>query len=110
VAGQRLDLPQEVLGGEAALPSEPGSVLDVAATRTPASTSLPSRVDTSTVSPGSSSSNSSIDSSRWLLSACTVGAKPSAPTRWVSSTNVPYALGSGAACHSEASRWVLPTP
>ena len=47
------------------------------------------------VSPGSSSSNSSTASSRCPDSRRTVSAKPSAPTRWVYSTKVPYAFGPG---------------
>ena len=44
-------------------PSLSGSVFEVAARRTPASRSLVSSVETSTVSPGSSSSNSSTQTS-----------------------------------------------
>ncbi len=94
-------------------PSLPGRVLEVAASFTPASASLPSSEETSTVSPGSSSSNSSMHSSRWSFRAATACWKPRAPTRLVSSTKVPNAFssrGAGAACHSDASRWVLPTP
>ena len=43
----------------------------------------------STVSPGSSSSNSSMHTSFFVASASTVAWKPSAPTRFVYSTNVP---------------------
>ena len=91
-------------------PSRPGRVFEVAASRTPASRSRESSVETSTVSPGSSSSNSSTQTSEYDDSASTAGWKPSAPTRWVSSTKVANSLGPGAACHSEASRCVLPTP
>lgn len=91
-------------------PSFSGSVLEVAASLTPASTSRESSVETSTVSPGSSSSNSSMQSSLWSERVRTACWKPSAPTRLVSSTKVPKAFGPGAACQSEASRWVLPTP
>ena len=71
---------------------------------TPASVSSRSSRVTSIVSPGSSSSNSSMASSRCCDSRRTAAAKPSAPTRWVSSTKVPYAFGDGAACQMDASR------
>ena len=70
-------------------PSLSGSVFDVAAIRTPASVSLAISWVTNMVSPGSSSSNSSIASNRCSDSRRTVSANPSAPTRLVSSTKVP---------------------
>jgi hypothetical protein len=85
-------------------------VFEVAASRTPDSRSLVSSVETSTVSPGSSSSNSSTHTNVYDDSAATASWNPSAPTRWVSSTKVANSLGPGTACHSEASRCVLPTP
>ncbi len=91
-------------------PSLPGSVFDVAARFTPCSASWPSSRVISIVSPGSSSSNSSTAISRRSVSRRTVSPNPSAPTRCVYSTKVPYALGPGTACQSEASRWVFPTP
>ena len=76
VLRQGLDLAQEVVGGESALPQRSGSVFDVAAIRTPRPTSRLSRVETSTVSPGSSSSNSSMHSSRVAPSRSTASANP----------------------------------
>ena len=58
----------------------------------------------------SSSSNSSTHTSRKPASPRAASRNPSAPTRLVYSTNVPKAAGPGTACHSEASRCVLPTP
>ena len=106
---EALDLAEEVLGGEPALAQPPGSVFDVAAMRTPASRSRVSSVETSTVSPGSSSSNSSTQTS-----ACGAARRRPRGTQRadqvVSSTKVANSLGRAAACHSEASRCVLPTP
>ena len=112
VRGQALDLAQEVGGGEPALAELAGQRVGGRGERDAGVDQPPSSVETSTVSPGSSSSNSSMHSSRWPLRASTVCWKPSAPTRLVSSTKVPNAFGAPArvACHSEASRWVLPTP
>jgi len=70
-------------------PSAPGGVFEVAAKRVPDSdSSLMSRVMTM-VSPGSSSSNSSMQTSAVPRSRSTVPWKPSAPTRAVYSMKVP---------------------
>src|SRR5699024_11961646 len=66
--------------------------------------------DISTVSPESSSSNSSIHTKEYSLSTSTVVVKLKAPTRLVYSTKVPNAFCPGASCHNEAKRWVFPTP
>src|SRR5699024_7225996 len=91
-------------------PRAPGRVFDVAASLTPASESARISRDISTVSPGSSSSNSSIHTKEYSLSTSTVVVKLKAPTRLVYSTNVPNAFCPGASCHKEAKRWVFPTP
>ena len=90
---QRLDLAQEVLRGEPALAQGAGQRVGRGGQGHPGVGSRVSSVDISTVSPGSSSSNSSMQTSRWPRNASTVWAKPSAPTRLVYSTNVPKALG-----------------
>src|SRR5699024_755616 len=61
-------------------------------------------------SPGSSNSNSSIQTREYSFRTSTVVVKVKAPTRFVYSTNVPKAFFPGAACHRDARRWVLPTP
>jgi hypothetical protein len=106
-----MDLAQEIRRGEPASPRAFGGVFDVAATRVPVATrSVSSRVIIM-VSPGSSSSNSSMQSKAEPVSASTAFAYPRAPTRAVYSMNVPkYLRGPGAACHRAASKCVFPTP
>ena len=109
VRRRALDLTQEVLGGEPALAQPIPAVLLVAASRTPASTNRARNVDINTVSPGSSSSNSSMHTSRLPAKACTAFAKPSAPIRLVYSTKVPKAFGPGCAMPQCNQQVVLPT-
>ncbi|SKZ89490.1 Uncharacterised protein [Mycobacteroides abscessus subsp. abscessus] len=78
-------------------PSCPGSVFDVAAIDTPCAVSSASSREISMVSPGSSSSNSSMHSTEWSDNRSTACMNPSAPTRCVTSTNVANDLGSGIA-------------
>lgn len=90
-----VDLAQEVLRGEAALTELAGQRAEVATIDTPRADSSVSRRETSMVSPGSSSSNSSMHSTVWFDSRSTALVKPRAPTTWVTSTKVANDLGPG---------------
>lgn len=106
-----MDLAEEVLRGEAPSPRAFGGVLDVAASRVPEATSSPSSRVMTMVSPGSSSSNSSMQIRSAPRKSSTVFWYPSAPTSAVYSMKEPkYFRRAGIAWYTAASRCVFPTP
>ncbi|CAM3564971.1 hypothetical protein TSOC111612_02895 [Tsukamurella ocularis] len=85
-------------------------MFDVATIETPRAASSVRSRDITIVSPGSSSSNSSMQITLWFARYSTHRLNPSAPTRWVYSTKVPNDFGDGTLWKIDARRWVLPTP